>query len=125
MCRNKKLRIDKNASVATAERRQTFCCAQLSSQQRSTHTCRAADAQRPAAAAAAAGKKMEQADLLAELSKAWQSVPYLSLALIVSAWTIGVFGLSILLDDCGDGESAADAITKLARRREFMKSHVV
>ena len=70
-------------------------------------------------------QKMEQADLLAELSKAWQSVPYLSLALIVSAWTIGVFGLSILLDDCGDGESAADAITKLARRREFMKSHVV
>ena len=70
-------------------------------------------------------QKMEQTDLLAELSKAWQSVPYLSLALIVSAWTIGVFGLSILLDDCGDGESAADAITKLARRREFMKSHVV
>ena len=30
---------------------------------------------------------MEQTDLLAELSKAWQSVPYLSLALIVSAWT--------------------------------------
>jgi hypothetical protein len=30
------------------------------------------------------------------------------------------------LDDCGaEGESAADAITKLARRREFMKSHVV
>ena len=69
---------------------------------------------------------MEQTDLMAELSKAWQSVPYLSLALIVSAWTIGVFGLSILLDDCGaEGESAADAITKLARRREFMKSHVV
>ena len=68
---------------------------------------------------------MDQTDLMAELSKAWQSVPYLSLALIVSAWTIGVFGLSILLDDCGDGESAADAITKLARRREFMKSHVV
>ena len=68
---------------------------------------------------------MEQTDLVAELSKAWQSVPYLSLALIVSAWTIGVFGLSILLDDCQDGESAADAITKLARRREFMKSHVV
>ena len=38
--------------------------------------------------------------MMAELSKAWQSVPYLSLALIVSAWTIGVFGLSILLDDC-------------------------
>ena len=68
---------------------------------------------------------MDQTDLMAELSKAWQSVPYLSLALIVSAWTIGVFGLSILLDNCGDGESAADAITKLARRREFMKSHVV
>ena len=68
---------------------------------------------------------MDQTDLMAELSKAWQSVPYLSLALIVSAWTIGVFGLSILLDDCQDGESAADAITKLARRREFMKSHVV
>ena len=68
---------------------------------------------------------MEQTDLMAELSKAWQSVPYLSLTLIVSAWTIGVFGLSILLDGCGDGESAADAITKLARRREFMKSHVV
>jgi len=68
---------------------------------------------------------MDQTDLIAELSKAWQSVPYLSLALIVSAWTIGVFGLSILLDDCQDGESAADAITKLARRREFMKSHVV
>ena len=69
---------------------------------------------------------MDQTDLMAELSKAWQSVPYLSLALIVSAWTIGVFGLSILLDDCGaEGESAADAITKLARRREFMKSHVV
>lgn len=70
---------------------------------------------------------MENADLVAELSKAWQSVPYLSLALIVSAWTVGVFGLSILLDDCGDGEagSAAEAITKLAPRREFMKSHVV
>lgn len=70
---------------------------------------------------------MENADLVAELAKAWQSVPYLSLALIVSAWTVGVFGLSILLDDCGDGEasSAAEAITKLARRREFMKSHVV
>ena len=74
----------------------------------------------------AVARDMEQVDLMAELSKAWQSVPYLSLALIVSAWTIGVFGLSILLDDCGaEGESAADAITKLARRREFMKSHVV
>ena len=77
------------------------------------------------AAQARCTASMDQTDLMAELSKAWQSVPYLSLALIVSAWTIGVFGLSILLDDCGDGESAADAITKLARRREFMKSHVV
>ena len=114
---------NKTSGARSADR---FGCANYySSQQSSTHTCRNADTQPPCCSRSSSRQKMEQADLLAELSKAWQSVPYLSLALIVSAWTIGVFGLSILLDDCGDGESAADAITKLARRREFMKSHVV
>ena len=60
--------------------------------------------------------------ILGDLARAWQSVPYLSLALIASAWTIGVFGVSMLMDDCGDG---ADHVRRLARRREFLKSHVV
>ena len=52
--------------------------------------------------------------------------PYLSLALIVSAWTIGAFGLSILLDDCGDARKRGGRHHQaLRRRREFMKSHVV
>ena len=106
--------VDKNAACASPESADLFAARII--------TPRSSAQPTPAAPPT---QKMEQADLLAELSKAWQSVPYLSLALIVSAWTIGVFGLSILLDDCGDGESAADAITKLARRREFMKSHVV
>ena len=61
-------------------------------------------------------------DLFGELGRAWQSVPYLSLALIVSAWMVGVFGVSLALEDCGE---SAEGVRKLARRREFLKTHTV
>ena len=71
---------------------------------------------------------MEQTDLLAELSRTWRvrALPEPGPDR-ESAWTIGVFGLSILLDDCGaEGESARRTPSaSCARRREFMKSHVV
>mgnify|MGYP001238323923 CR=1 FL=1 len=54
-----------------------------------------------------------------ELKQAWNSITFLSLALIVSAWTIGVFGISFLLDS-DDEESL---IKK--PRTPFLKSHVV
>ena len=46
-------------------------------------------------------------DIFGELARAWDKVTYLSLALIVSAWTLGVFGLSILLEDCGESAEHA------------------
>ena len=57
-----------------------------------------------------------------ELKQAWASITYLSLALIVSAWTVGVFGLSIILDS---DEPEIESFRKKAGRREFLKTHVV
>ena len=58
--------------------------------------------------------------LAAELRQAWNQITYLSLALIVSAWTIGVFGISCLVEEGDD-----DGAKKPPRRKQFLKTHVV
>ena len=60
--------------------------------------------------------------LTVELSHAWSSITYISLALIASAWSVGVFGLSILLEESDEAEEGSQTIT---RRREWLKTHVV
>ena len=53
--------------------------------------------------------------LAAELRQAWNQITYLSLALIVSAWTIGVFGISCLVEEGDD-----DGAKKPPRRKQFL-----
>lgn len=64
--------------------------------------------------------KLNMDTLAAELRQAWNQITYLSLALIVSAWTIGVFGISCLVEEGDD-----DGAKKPPRRKQFLKTHVV
>ena len=57
-----------------------------------------------------------------ELTQAWSSITYISLAFIASAWLVGVFGLSVLLEEPDEAEESSQTSV---RRREWLKTHVV